>query len=75
MTSIEVVVEFKSTISPLKAENKSENLTKFNRIMKNEISVIFFTPNQQIIRCILIALVDASCNKACPVVLGTLSPY
>ena len=75
MTSIEVVVEFKSTISPLKAENKSENLTKFNWTMENEINGIFFTPNQQIIRCILIALVDASCNKDCPVVLGTLSPY
>ena len=75
MTSIEVVVEFKSTISPLKAENKSENLTKFNWTMENEINGIFFTPNQQIIRCILIALVDASCNKDFPVVSVTLSPY
>ena len=75
MTSIEVVVELKSTISPLKAENKSENLTKFNWTMENEINVIFFTPNQQIIRCILIALVDASCYKDCSVVLSNLSPY
>ena len=43
--------------------------------MKNEISVIFFRTNQQIVRCILIALVDASCNKDCSVVLSTLSPY